>query len=108
MCVVSDRVVTREFAAESMGDMEEWVSRVQACIDRCDGTDKDKDGAQKKSLTFVNAPLRTEVIDKSKPDVQITSDSNTETVRYMIFFLLLLLLLSLSFLFYRIVLCITG
>ena len=75
-------MVTREFAAESVGDMEEWVSRVQACIDRCDGTDKDKEGTQKKSLTFVNTPLRTEVIDRSKPDVHITSDSNTETVCY--------------------------
>jgi hypothetical protein len=82
VCIVCYRVVTREFAAESVADMEEWVSRVQACIDRCDGTDKDKEGAQKKSLTFVNTPLRTEAIDKSKPDVHITSDSNTETVRY--------------------------
>ena len=82
LCVVCYRVVTREFAAESVGDMEEWVSRVQACIDRCDGTDKDKEGTQKKSLTFVNTPLRTEVIDRSKPDVHITSDSNTETVCY--------------------------
>ena len=75
-------MVTREFAAESVGDMEEWVSRVQACIDRCDGSEKDRDGNQKKSLTFVNTPSRTEVIDKSKADVQVTSDSNTETVCY--------------------------
>ena len=85
MCVlvVSYRVVTREFAAESVGDMEEWVSRVQACIDRCDtGSEKDQNGNQKKSLTFVNTPSRTEVLDKSKADAQVTSDSNTETVRY--------------------------
>ena len=84
VCVVSDRVVTREFAAESIGDMEEWVSRVQACIDRCDtGSEKDQNGNQKKSLTFVNTPPRTEVLDKSKiADAQVTSDSNTETVRY--------------------------
>lgn len=84
MCIVSDRVVTREFAAESIGDMEEWVSRVQACIDRCDtGSEKDQNGNQKKSLTFVNTPSRTEVLDRSKTaDAQVTSDSNTETVRY--------------------------
>jgi hypothetical protein len=105
------RFSNREFAAENVSDMEEWIMRLEDCISRADAElktpprkanfspgnrkDREKEKEKEKEMYKDREREREKVKDRAKDrerekdkgrergrgDILTTTDSNTETVR---------------------------